>query len=76
MQIVSNGFCGIDVDKWDYLLRDSYYLRNVVTIEMAFERCFEGRFTLNYFKPYKCLCLLNSFDFIFLVKRSSRNGRR
>lgn len=30
MQIVSNKFCEIDVDKYDYLERDLYYLRNAV----------------------------------------------
>ena len=28
-EIVSNKYCELDVDKWDYILRDMYYLRNV-----------------------------------------------
>lgn len=28
LQIISNSKCKIDVDKWDYLLRDSYYTNN------------------------------------------------
>ncbi|CAO1340220.1 unnamed protein product, partial [Diamesa serratosioi] len=27
-EIVSNKYCNIDVDKWDYLLRDAYHLKN------------------------------------------------
>lgn len=39
-QIVNNKFCLIDVDKWDYILRDSYYLNNAISIPRGFERLF------------------------------------
>ena len=32
-EIVNNKYCHIDVDKWDYLLRDAYYLRNHIQIK-------------------------------------------
>lgn len=39
---MNNKFCFIDVDKWDYILRDSYYLNNVISIPKGFERVFAG----------------------------------
>jgi deoxynucleoside triphosphate triphosphohydrolase SAMHD1 len=42
-EIVNNKFCFIDVDKWDYLLRDAYYLKNAIdNFHQEFDRFFEG----------------------------------
>ncbi|XP_037040565.1 deoxynucleoside triphosphate triphosphohydrolase SAMHD1 [Bradysia coprophila] len=41
-EIVNNKFCFIDVDKWDYILRDSYYLNNVISLPKGFARIFSG----------------------------------
>lgn len=35
-KIINNKFCEIDVDKWDYILRDSYYLKNAVQTSTDF----------------------------------------
>lgn len=45
-QIVNNKFCAIDVDKWDYIVRDSYYLRNAIDLPLEFDRFFEGQLFL------------------------------
>lgn len=42
LQIVNNKYCFIDVDKWDYILRDSYYLNHVISIPKGFEQVFSG----------------------------------
>lgn len=42
LQIVNNKFCEIDVDKWDYIMRDSYYLRNAITLPLDFSALFKG----------------------------------
>lgn len=39
-EIVNNKYCHIDVDKWDYLLRDAYYLENHIEIK-DFSKLFE-----------------------------------
>ncbi|CAO1334559.1 unnamed protein product [Diamesa tonsa] len=39
-EIVNNKYCHIDVDKWDYLLRDAYYLENYIEIK-DFSKLFE-----------------------------------
>jgi HD superfamily phosphohydrolase len=42
-EIVNNKFCFIDVDKWDYLLRDRYYLNNAVdNFHTDFQQFFFG----------------------------------
>lgn len=41
-EIVNNKFCFIDVDKWDYILRDAYYLNHAISIKKTFEQCFQG----------------------------------
>ncbi|XP_055609657.1 deoxynucleoside triphosphate triphosphohydrolase SAMHD1 [Uranotaenia lowii] len=41
-EIVHNKWYKIDVDKWDYLLRDSFYLGGVVQIQTGFVRLFEN----------------------------------
>lgn len=43
LQIVSNEYCAIDVDKWDYIKRDSYYLNHAISIKSTFELCFKGK---------------------------------
>lgn len=40
-EIVSNKYCQIDVDKWDYLLRDAYHLKNHIEIK-DFSKMFDG----------------------------------
>lgn len=46
-QIVNNKFCEIDVDKWDYILRDSYYLKNVIKTSTNFGQFFkDARITI------------------------------
>lgn len=42
LQIVNNTFCEIDVDKWDYIVRDSYFLRNAIELPLDFDVCFKG----------------------------------
>lgn len=34
--------CSIDVDKWDYILRDAYYLNNAISISNSFQNAFYG----------------------------------
>lgn len=41
-QIVNNKLCSIDVDKWDYILRDAYYLNNAISISNHFQNAFYG----------------------------------
>lgn len=41
-QIVNNKFCFIDIDKWDYIVRDAYYLNHVISISKGFETAFKG----------------------------------
>lgn len=40
-EIVHNKRFKLDVDKWDYLLRDLFYLRGVVDVDSGFVRLFE-----------------------------------
>lgn len=43
-EIVNNKFCLIDVDKWDYIVRDVYHLHAdamAMPIDRTFEQCFE-----------------------------------
>lgn len=39
---MNNKYCEIDVDKWDYIIRDSYYLRNAIDLPLDFSALFEG----------------------------------
>lgn len=39
-EIVNNKLCQIDVDKWDYMLRDSHYVQHITRIRPNFDRCF------------------------------------
>ncbi|XP_055708218.1 deoxynucleoside triphosphate triphosphohydrolase SAMHD1 homolog [Phlebotomus papatasi] len=41
-EIVSNPFCEVDVDKWDYIMRDSFYLKNAIDIPHDFFKLFQG----------------------------------
>lgn len=34
--------CSIDVDKWDYILRDAHYLQNAISISNGFPMLFHG----------------------------------
>ena len=40
LQIVSNGYTKLDVDKWDYLRRDFYYLQHIAQPNMDFNDVF------------------------------------
>ena len=42
LQIIHNKYHHIDVDKWDYILRDIHYLRNALKLPNSFGRLFEG----------------------------------
>lgn len=41
-EIVNNEFCLIDVDKWDYLLRDSHHVSHIFSIHENFDNCFRN----------------------------------
>lgn len=41
-EIINNKFCVIDVDKWDYILRDSYYLNNNIQIDDNFTNFYKN----------------------------------
>jgi len=41
-QIVNNKKCKIDVDKWDYMLRDCHYLKHLCDIDVDFDNLFLG----------------------------------
>lgn len=41
-KIVNNKFCAIDVDKWDYIVRDAYYLKHAIDLPHEFVKVFEG----------------------------------
>uniref|UniRef100_A0A1B0CBD3 Uncharacterized protein n=1 Tax=Lutzomyia longipalpis TaxID=7200 RepID=A0A1B0CBD3_LUTLO len=41
-EIVSNPFCEVDVDKWDYIARDTFYLKHAIDISQDFFKFFKG----------------------------------
>ncbi|XP_059620105.1 deoxynucleoside triphosphate triphosphohydrolase SAMHD1 homolog [Phlebotomus argentipes] len=41
-EIVSNSFCELDVDKWDYIVRDIFYLKHAIEISLDFLSLFQG----------------------------------
>lgn len=40
-EIVNNKYCLIDVDKWDYMVRDIHHLNATERFDGSFARCFE-----------------------------------
>lgn len=41
-ELVNNKFCLIDVDKWDYLLRDGQNVRHITSLSDNFNSCFRS----------------------------------
>lgn len=40
-EVVNNKYCLIDVDKWDYMLRDMHHLNVTAHYDCSFVECFE-----------------------------------